>query len=129
MHGIMIVDDDPNDIELTIRALRKSRDTIAVTTAPRGEAALLLLGSAADLPPVILLDLKMPGMSGIDTLHRLRSDERLKRIPVVIITNSTLESDRSAALEAGADGFLHKAFDMNEFSRDLKTQLDRWLKD
>jgi two-component system response regulator len=100
-----------------------------VTQVPRGETALALLRNSGELPSLMLLDLKMPGMSGIDTLRRMREDEELKHIPVVIVTNSTLESDRNAALNAGADGFIHKDFDMDKFGRDMKSLLDRWLKD
>lgn len=65
----------------------------------------------------------MPGMNGIKTLRLLRSDERLKKLPVIIVTNSTLESDRQEAYEAGADGFIHKSFDMDQFSQEIKSLL------
>ena len=76
----------------------------------------------------MLLDLKMPGMSGIDTLLQMRSDEHLKNITVIIVTNSSLESDRRAAFESGADGFLHKGCDWDQFTGKLESVLDRWLK-
>ena len=126
---VMVVDDDSDDIEITRRALEKSGRGVTFTAAPSGEAALALLQCSAELPSLILLDLKMPGMSGIDVLRRMRLDERLKRIPVVIVTNSTLDSDRNAALDAGADGFLHKDFDLDRFGRDIQDQLERWIKD
>ncbi len=129
MRTVLIIDDDQDDIELTERALLRKGRGITSATASRGEEALALLRSGVVLPSLILLDLKMPGMSGIDTLRQIRADERLKRIPVVIITNSTLESDRNEALAAGADGFLHKAFNMEEYGRDIQAQLDRCLKD
>jgi CheY-like chemotaxis protein len=127
-HTIMVVDDDPDDMEITRRILAKMRRDMIVTQAPCGEAALALLRNSGELPSLMLLDLKMPGMSGIDTLRRMREDERLKHIPVVIVTNSTLESDKNASLSAGADGFLHKDFDLDQFGRDMKSLLDRWLK-
>jgi two-component system, response regulator len=128
-HTIMVVDDDPDDMEITRRILARTRREMIVTQVPRGETALALLRESRELPSLMLLDLKMPGMSGIDTLRRMREDEGLKHIPVVIVTNSTLESDRNAALNAGADGFIHKDFDMDQFGRDMKALLDRWLKD
>jgi two-component system, response regulator len=128
-YTIMVVDDDPDDMELTRRILARTRREMIVTQVPRGETALALLRESRELPSLMLLDLKMPGMSGIDTLRRMREDEGLKHIPVVIVTNSTLESDRNAALNAGADGFIHKDFDMDQFGRDMKALLDRWLKD
>jgi len=127
-HTVLIVDDDPDDIAITRRVLAKSGCDLTVNEAPCGEAALALLRSCAELPSLILMDLKMPGMSGIDTLRCLRSDERLKGVPVIIVTNSTLEADRTAALDAGADAFLHKAFSMNEYEREIRSQLERWIK-
>ena len=93
-----------------------------------GEAALELLQKEDDLPSLILLDIKMPGMSGIDTLRRIRSDGHLKNIPVIVATNSILESDRNASYAAGADGFIQKDFDISKFGRDIKSILERWLK-
>jgi CheY-like chemotaxis protein len=128
-HTIMVVDDDPDDMEITRRILARTRREMIVTQVPRGETALALLRESGELPSIMLLDLKMPGMSGIDTLRRMREDEGLRHIPVVIVTNSSLESDRNAALNAGADGFIHKDFDMDQFIRDMNSLLDRWLKD
>jgi CheY-like chemotaxis protein len=127
-YKVLVVDDDPDDLEITRRALAKIGCGVSCVTVRRGEDALALLRSAAELPSLILLDLKMPGMNGIDTLRRIRSDNRLKNIPVVIVTNSTLESDRKSALAAGANAFLHKAFDMDQFTMDIQGQLDRWMK-
>ena len=78
---------------------------------------------------MILLDLKMPGMNGFDTLRIIRADERLKHIPVIIVTSSSLEADEKEGYEAGADGFLHKAFDIDQFAGDIEDILKRWLKD
>jgi len=129
VYTVLVVDDDPDDLEITRRALAKIGCGATCMSACRGEDALALLRGRAELPALILLDLKMPGMNGIDTLRNIRSDDRLKHIPVVIVTNSTLDSDRNAALSAGADGFVHKEFDMDQFGRDMKSLLDRWLKD
>jgi DNA-binding response OmpR family regulator len=79
------------------------------------------------LPSLILLDLKMPGMSGFDTLRIIRADKLMKHIPVIIVTSSSLEADKKMGYETGADGFLHKAFDIDQFERDLKSMLERWL--
>jgi two-component system response regulator len=129
-HTVLVVDDNADDLEFTRRALLKAgRGGLKVRSAVRGESALAVLREEEELPSLILLDLKMPGMSGIDALRQIRADERLRRIPVVILTNSTLESDEQEAYREGADGFLHKAFDIDQFEREIKAALLAWLGD
>ncbi len=127
-HTILIVDDDSDDIEITRRLILKSGRTLTVTSAPSGESALKLLQDAEELPSIAFIDLKMFGMSGIDTVRRIRDDERFNRLPLVIMTNSTLETDMQKSYDAGADGFIHKAFDADQFFRSLNAHLDCWLK-
>lgn len=127
-HTILIVDDDPADTDIARIILSRMGQALKVEEAQSGEAALKRLWEGKDLPVMILLDLKMPGMSGIDTLREIRSDEALKNICVIVVTNSSLESDRTAALEAGADSFVPKSFDMEQFGGSLKTMLERCLK-
>jgi CheY-like chemotaxis protein len=124
---ILIIDDNPDDIKITQMSLARIGRGLKVETALRGETALKLLQSGKALPTLILLDLKMPGMSGFDTLRKIRADQRLQHLPVIIVTSSSLEADKKMGYEAGADGFLHKAFDMDRFERDLKSVLDLWL--
>lgn len=125
--SILIIDDSPDDIEIAHLTLARIDRGIRVSTALSGEAALELLQSAKALPALILLDLKMPGMGGFETLRKIRAAERLQHLPVVIVTSSSLETDKQKGLEAGADGFLHKSFDIDRFERDLKSVLGRWL--
>lgn len=125
---ILIVDDNPDEIVLTRRVLEKIGCEVKTESSDSGAAALECLRNCKDLPAVILLDLKMPGMSGIDTLRQIRSEERLKHIPVIIITSSALEEDRRESLESGANSFLHKAFDLKQFGEELKSLLKIWLK-
>ena len=127
-HTILIIDDNLDDVEITKRTLSRMDRELKVETAPRGEVALELLRREEALPALILLDLKMPGMNGFDTLRKIRADERMKHIPVIIVTSSSLEEDEKAGCEAGADAFLHKAFDIDRFSGDLKSLLNRHLK-
>jgi two-component system, response regulator len=127
-HTILIVDDNPDDIEITKIALAEMGRKEKVEIAMRGEAAMKRLREGKDLPSLILLDLKMPGMSGIDTLRQIRGDGCLKDIPVVIVTSSSLESDKGEAYDAGANDYLHKAFDIDQFSRELNSLLDSYLK-
>ena len=126
-HKILIVDDDPNETMMTKRVLSKSGFEVMVEAVASGEDALELLRNKDDLPSLIFLDLKMPGMSGIETLRLIRADEHLKDITVIIVTNSLLESDKNASYAAGADGFIQKAFDIDLFEREIKSVLERWL--
>jgi CheY-like chemotaxis protein len=127
-HTILIVDDNPDDIEITRIILGRIGRPLNVEEVPSGEAALKRLRDEKELPSMILLDIKMPGMSGIDTLCQIRADERLKAIPVIIVTSSALESDEEQAYAAGADNFLHKAFDMERFSNEIKNILEQKIK-
>ena len=129
-HKILIIDDNYDEVLITekvISAMAFDFD-IAIETAPSGEAGLSILKSEKELPSLNFLDLKMPGMGGINMLRQLRSDERLKYLQVVVLTNSSLEADRVEAMKAGADGFLHKAFDLDQFGKDLKSILESKLK-
>ncbi len=126
---ILIVDDNPDDIEITRIALEEAGRKETLAAALRGEAALDMLRVAnGSLPSLILLDLKMPGMSGIDTLRQIRADEHLKHIPVIVVTSSSLEADEQEAYDAGADCFLHKAFDIDQFGNNLNYLLERFVK-
>jgi CheY-like chemotaxis protein len=125
--AIMIVDDNRDDIEITRAALEEIGRKEKVEAALDGEQALRYLRECKDLPGLILLDLKMPGMSGFDCLREIRADERLRPIPVIVVTSSLLESDRQEAYEAGADSFLHKTIDIDHFGTSLNTELQRFL--
>ena len=124
---ILIVDDRPDDVELTEMALSMLDCKFRTESATTGEKALDFLKTLEQLPALILLDLKMPGMGGIETLRRIRTKERLKHVPVVIVTCSTLESDVQKSREAGANGFIHKAIGISEFSEDLGRHVKRWI--
>jgi two-component system response regulator len=124
---ILIIDDSEDDILLTKRVLVKIGRTIKTDTALSGDAGLALLRRGAVLPSLILLDLKMPKLDGIEVLRKIRDDERLRSIPVVIITHSDLESDREASYKAGANSFLHKSVDIDRFQKDLEHVLNEWM--
>lgn len=127
VYMIFIVDDNLDDIELTTIALASSGPGIHVKSARDGMTALRMLRSDEEAPNLILIDIKMPGMSGLDTLREIRADGRLKKIPVVMVTSSSLDSDREKSLKAGASGFLYKSLSFSKFSSDLSTILDKWL--
>ena len=124
--NILIIDDNIDDIELTRIAILAARPDTQIITARSGETALELLKNETDLPSVILLDLKMCGMSGIEALRHIRADSRLKGLPIVIVTSSSLPYDEKESYRAGADGYLHKALDLQQFKDDIKALLARW---
>jgi CheY-like chemotaxis protein len=125
---VLIIDDSQDDILIAERIFQKIRPDIRTEFALSGEAGLARLRHGDGLPALILIDLKMPGIGGFDTLRQIRADERLKNIPVIVVTSSSLESDVKESLAAGADFFLNKAFDIDQFSKDIQDVLERWLK-
>lgn len=124
---ILIIDDNWDDVLIMKRVLTRISPEIRTEIATSGEAGLALLRDSKPPPSLILLDLNMPGMSGVDALCQIRGDDRLKDIPVVVVTHSALESDEKEAYAAGADSFLHKAFDMDQFHRDIESAVRQWL--
>ncbi len=126
---ILIVDDSQTDIELTIIALEATGQKTNVRFETDGESALEMLRNGHALPAVILLDLKMPGLDGLEVLREIRADERLREIPVVVVTSSSLQSDKIEAIAAGASGYLQKPLALDQFSKDLESVLHSWLPD
>jgi two-component system response regulator len=124
---VLIIDDNQDDVLIARRVLSRLEREIRTEIASSGEEGLAFLGREKTLPALVLLDLKMPGMDGIEVLRRIRSDQRLKIVPVVVVTHSALESDVAACLQAGANVVLHKAFDIELFRKEIGAVLDRWL--
>ncbi len=124
---VLIIDDNQDDVLIAKRVLSRLERGIRTEIASSGEEGLAFLGREKTLPALVLLDLKMPGMDGVEVLRRIRSDQRLKIVPVVVVTHSALESDVTACLEAGANVVLHKAFDIELFRKEIEAVLDRWL--
>lgn len=132
---ILLVEDNPNDVELTLRAFKKHNIANQIVVASDGEEALDYLfatGRHADRDPnawpeVVLLDLKLPKMHGLELLQRIRADQRSKRLPVVILTSSNEEKDLIASYDLGANSFVRKPVDFAEFA-DASRQLGLyWL--
>ncbi len=124
---ILIVDDSPDDIELTIIAIKETGREISIRSTTDGESALEVLRNGHELPDLILLDMKMPGMNGTAVLREIRADNCLRDIPVVVVTSSSLESDMTDAVAAGSSGYLKKDFSLDRFSKALDGLLHRWL--
>lgn len=116
---ILLVEDNPDDRELTLRALRKCKVANEVLTAEDGTAALRLLGLLDDelgvLPALVLLDIRLPKVNGLDILTRIRADPRTQYVPVVVLTSSAEDSDLRSAYDGGANSFLRKPINFAEF--------------
>ncbi len=125
--SVLIIDDSEDDILLTQMVLGKMGQNIRTESALSGEQGLALLRNGAALPSLVLLDLKMPGMDGLDVLRTIRGDERLHSVPVVIVTHSDLESDKEACSKAGANSYLLKSIDLDKFTIELRNELERWI--
>lgn len=120
---ILLVEDNPDDEALTTRALKKSRIVNEVVVARDGIEALEYLFAEgafagrpiAEMPQVILLDLKLPKLDGLGVLRRLRADDRTRLLPVVILTSSTEEADRISGYGLGANSYVRKPVDFEAF--------------
>ena len=130
---ILLVEDNPADAELTIRALREHSLANRVRVVRDGAEALASLfgdGSearAAHLPRLILLDLKLPKVSGLEVLERIRSADRTRFIPVVVLTSSAEDPDVHTAYELGANGYVVKPVDFSRFEEAVKDLSFYWL--
>ncbi len=120
---ILLADDSPDDQVLMLRALKKKNITNPVVIANDGVEALdYLLGTGSRAgqeplrPSVVLLDMKMPKLGGLDVLERMRREPSIKHIPVVILTSSDEEQDKMNSYELGANSFVRKPVDFNEFA-------------
>jgi CheY-like chemotaxis protein len=120
---ILLVEDQDDDVALTLRAFSQSDIAHEIDVVRDGEEALDYLfttGPYADrdpslMPSVVLLDLKLPKVSGLDVLRRMRADTRTRRLPVVVLTSSNEERDMIASYDLGANSFVRKPVDFEEF--------------
>ncbi|HXN45737.1 MAG TPA: response regulator [Bryobacteraceae bacterium] len=132
---LLLVEDNPSDVGLTERALEKARIINKMVVAQDGQEALDFLWAegayagrdAADLPSLVLLDLKLPKVSGLDVLRRIRADARTRRLPVVILTTSKEEQDVAAGYELGANSYIRKPVDFRQFAAAVEQLGLYWL--
>lgn len=120
---ILLVEDNPDDVELTLRAFERSKVANRVVVVRDGQDALDYLfatgahaGRGPDLTPeVVLLDLKLPKVDGLEVLQRMRADPRTRRLPVVVLTSSNEEQDKVRSYDFGANSFVRKPVDFAQF--------------
>lgn len=132
---ILLVEDNKDDVKLTLRALSKSGVPSRVEVASDGIEALdFLYGRGKftgrdprDLPQVILLDLNMPRMNGIEVLQRIRADDKLRLLPVVILTTSNEDRDIVESYKLGANSYIRKPVDLTQFMEAVQRLGLYWL--
>jgi two-component system, response regulator len=132
---ILLVEDNPSDVDLTRRALAKGRIANELIVAEDGEEALDYLWrkgahagrDAGESPALILLDLKLPKIPGLEVLRRIRADARTRRAPVVILTSSKEEEDVAAGYDLGVNSYIRKPVDFNQFVQSIEQLGLYWL--
>ena len=133
--AILLVEDDPDHEKLTLRALRRNHIANEVVVARDGVEALdYLFGTGAhldrdpaDTPQVMVLDLKLPRVDGLEVLRRVRDDERTRRLPVVILTSSNEERDLVAGYSLGANSYIRKPVSFDDFAEATRQLGLYWL--
>jgi two-component system, response regulator len=131
---ILLVEDNPQDVELTMRTLKKHHIANRIIVVMDGEEAIDFLyckGKFSErsnhLPKVIFLDIKLPKLNGLEVLKIIKSDEHLHHIPVVMLTSSVEDPDIKAAYELGANSYVVKPVDFDNFSETINNLGMYWL--
>jgi len=130
---VLLVEDNPNDVEMTVRALKNGqvRLTNHLTVARDGEEALDILFGRGNhngyRPGLILLDLNLPKVDGREVLEKIKSDPKLRRIPVVVLTVSNREEDVARCYDAGANTYITKPVRFEDFIKVVKTIKRYWI--
>ena len=132
---ILLVEDNPDDVALTVRAFKRNSIANEIIVARDGAEALDYLfceGAFADrdissMPAVILLDLKLPKIDGLGVLKKIRADERTRRLPVVVLTTSDEQRDKLESYELGANSFVRKPVDFEQFHLAVRQLGLYWL--
>jgi CheY-like chemotaxis protein len=125
---ILLVEDDPDHELLTIRALKKSNVANTIRVARDGAEAIdLLLGDEAVRPQVVLLDLKLPKVDGLEVLRRIRENESTRMLPVVVLTSSDEERDVVRSYQLGVNSYIRKPVNFNDFAEATRQLGMYWL--
>ena len=132
---ILLVEDNPSDVALTRRALERSHVANDVVVTEDGQDALDYLFCAgahasrdpAALPALVLLDIRLPKVDGLEVLRRLRADDRTRRLPVVMLTSSSEEQDMAASYDLGVNSYLRKPVDFTRFAAAIQQLGLYWL--
>jgi two-component system, response regulator len=132
---ILLVEDNPNDVELTLHALEKNHVSNLVHVVRDGAEALDFLFATGDYtgrdtnrrPKVILLDLKLPKVDGLEVLRKIRTDEHTRSIPVVVLTTSREERDVTESYQLGVNSYIVKPVDFQQFTESVKNIGLYWL--
>jgi two-component system, response regulator len=132
--SILLIEDNPDDVELTLHALKKSNIANPIEVIRDGQDAVdylfykgKYLNSKHSMPNLILLDLKLPKVTGIEILHKLKSDRKLKLIPVVVLTSSKEENDIMKSYDMGVNSYIRKPVDFDQFVETVKQIGFYWL--
>ena len=133
--NILLVEDNPSDVKLTKRALEQNQITNELIVAEDGAEALDYLVATGqyagreirDLPAVVLLDLKLPKIDGLEVLKKIRANEFTRLMPVVILTSSDQEQDMIASYTLGANSYIRKPVDFRQFTEAVRTLGMYWL--
>jgi two-component system, response regulator len=133
--SILLVEDNPDDVRLTKRAFKQNNITNELTVVNDGVEALAYLiqastapdGGPGGLPSVILLDLKLPRMDGLEVLKQIRANDRLKRLPVVVLTSSKEDMDIMKSYDLGANSYIRKPVDFEQFNEAVRQLGLYWL--
>ena len=124
---ILLVEDNEDDVLLTLRAMKKNGITTDVIVMPDGACALdYLFDAESELPWIILLDLKLPRVDGLETLSTLRAHERTRLVPVIILSSSNEKQDVVQSYTLGANSYLKKPADFRTFERLIQTLHTYW---
>jgi CheY-like chemotaxis protein len=127
VRDILLIEDSASEARLVSRALELADELTRLTVAGDGDEAMAMLSPAKSSPRMILLDLRLPGRSGLDVLRAIRAVPRLRATPVLVLSGSEDPQDVTASYEHGANGFIPKPTDMDGYERMAKALIGHWF--